>query len=104
MKKDDCHVEPVEKPVDEETLARADVAALFVNGMGCVNCANRVRNGLLRRGGVYQANVDLSSGVARVQFDASVVGVEDLLSAVAKAGSASQHVYRAQLLGGAEVG
>ncbi len=99
--KDDCHVEAMEKQVDDEILAHAQVAALFVTGMGCVNCVNRVRNGLLQREGIYQADVDLQSGMARVRFDGTVIGLPDLLEAVAAAGRASQHMYRARVLGSA---
>ncbi|MFV1988422.1 MAG: heavy-metal-associated domain-containing protein [Gemmatimonadota bacterium] len=96
--KDDCHVEPMEKSIDDDTLAQAEVAEFSVTGMGCINCANRVRNGLLQREGVYKAEIDLTSRVARVRFDASVVGVPGLLEAVAAAGESSGHEYRAQVL------
>ncbi|MFQ5689988.1 MAG: heavy-metal-associated domain-containing protein [Gemmatimonadota bacterium] len=99
MKKlDDCHVEPLDKPVAEAAIAHARTATLSVNGMGCVNCAHRVRNGLLRREGVYRVDVDLGAGTARVQFDASVIDLPDLLEAVAAAGAESHHAYSARIL------
>jgi len=97
-KRDDCYVEPMQKKVDDEAAARSATAALSVTGMGCVNCASRVRNALLEREGVYRADVDHVSGMARVRYDASAVDVADLLEAVAEAGRASRHVYGARSL------
>ncbi len=43
---ENCHVEPLDKPLDETALAKATAAYLAVWGMGCPRCALRVRNGL----------------------------------------------------------
>ena len=93
-----CHVEAIEKPVDERALRESAVAVLNIRGMGCVNCVNRVRNALLRLPGVLAADVHLDGqayGHARVQFDQERTRLQDLLDAVAGAGEGSHHAYSA---------
>ena len=46
-----CHVEPVNKTVLDGVLSTADHIHLMVAGMGCQNCAMRVRNSLVRMAG-----------------------------------------------------
>lgn len=93
-----CHVDPVEKVVDPAALDRAETAVLEVIGMGCQTCATRVRNSLLSRPGVMQAQIDLHAGLALVQYDAGQIEPQDLLQAVAVAGGDSHHAYMASLL------
>jgi copper chaperone len=93
-----CHVDTIEKPVDELALRGSAAALLRVDGMGCGGCATRVRNGLLRVPGVLAARVELEEGVVRVNFDSVHTPVQDLLNAVADAGDGSHHDYRATLL------
>lgn len=93
-----CHVDPIQKAVDRETLDRAETAVLEVIGMGCQTCATRVRNSLLSRPGVVQAQIDLHAGLALVHYDARQIEPQDLLQAVAVAGGNSHHVYMASLL------
>ncbi len=94
-----CHVDPLEKPVDKEALARAETAVLQVTGMGCQTCATRVRNSLLSRPGIVQAQIDLYAGLALVHYDAQQIEPQGLMEAVAAAGSDGRHVYRASVLG-----
>lgn len=93
-----CHVDPVQKSVDAEALDRAETAVLEVIGMGCQTCATRVRNSLLARSGVVEAQVDLYAGLALVHYDARQIEPKDLLHAVAVAGGDSRHAYMASLL------
>lgn len=95
---ENCHVDPVKKPLDKEALVTAVAAFLGVSGMGCPTCTMRVRNGLLSLGGVLYADVFLQNGVAAVAFDPSLVTVDNLLSAVAGAGNDGRHHYDAHLL------
>ena len=91
-----CHVEAIEKPVDERALRESAEAVLNVRGMGCVNCVTRVRNALLRLPGVLAAQVELDGhayGHARVSFDSKRTRLQDLLDAVAGAGEGSHHAY-----------
>ena len=93
-----CHVDPLEKPVDPEALDHSETTMLQVTGMGCQTCATRVRNSLLSRPGVVQAQIDLYDGLALVHYDAQQIELQGLLEAVAVAGGDSHHVYRASIL------
>jgi copper chaperone CopZ len=95
---ENCHVEPVEKPLDHERLSNALAAFLAVGGMGCPTCANRVRNGLVRLSGVLAAEVELEQGVAVAAFDPQVVTIKELIAAVAEAGNDGRHHYQAALI------
>ena len=89
-----CHVEDLEKPVDEDALRQSSLAIMAISGMGCPTCATRVRNGLLERPGVVRVIVRLEKGLAWVNFDSAAVTPEGLAEAVSRAGRASKHVYR----------
>lgn len=93
-----CHVDPIEKPLDKEALKTAMAAYLGVSGMGCQNCAARVRNGLVGLEGVLLSDVFLERNVAVAAYDPELVSVEDLLTAVTAAGNDGRHNYAAQLL------
>lgn len=95
---ENCHVEPVEKTLDRQALAEAELAYLAVRGMGCPRCAMRVRNGLLSLDGVLLAEVILENGMAAVAFDPDRVRSADLVQAVAGAGNDGRHHYLAQVV------
>ncbi|NIN63291.1 MAG: hypothetical protein GTO63_00950, partial [Anaerolineae bacterium] len=86
MTKSECHVPPIEKPVDPEALRGSARALLGVMGMGCPSCATRVRNSLLSYPGVLQVEIELPYGLARVDYDPARTGERALLDAVAAAG------------------
>ncbi len=98
LERGNCQVEPLEKPVDEDAPATAEAAYLAVTGMGCPNCALRVRNGLLLTDGVLVAEVSLGRSLAAVAFDPQVVTPPELERAVADAGNDGRHQYRAQVV------
>lgn len=91
----DCHVEPMEREVDPAALERARRIYLAVAGMGCPNCAHRVRNSLLSVPGVVEARVEASRATAAVWYDPERASVQDLLAGVARAGQGSHHDYMA---------
>jgi copper chaperone CopZ len=93
-----CHVDPVEKAVNEEALLTAKATFLGVSGMGCPTCAMRVRNGLLNLDGVLTAEVYLQNGVATVAYAPEEVTPDNLVTAVANAGNDSRHHYEAHIL------
>lgn len=95
---DTCYVEPIQKIVADEERQKVEMAFLTVWGMGCPNCAARVRNSLLSLNGVVNAFVDHITGMAGVAFNPQLVSVEMLLGAVAHAGNDGRHEYGAQLL------
>ena len=93
-----CYVVPIQKIATAEECYRLEMALLTVWGMGCPNCAARVRNSLLSLNGVVNAFVDHITGMAGVAFNPQLVSVEMLLGAVAHAGNDGRHEYGAQLL------
>ena len=96
---ENCYVEPIYKnAVSDEERRKADSALLAVRGMGCENCATRVRNSLLSLDGVYGVDVYLNMATAEVSYDSKKVSVDALVNAVARAGNDGRHEYRAQLV------
>lgn len=97
--RDNCHVKPLEKPLDQVALATAEAAYLAVQGMGCSRCAMRVRNGLLSLEDVLVVEVLLEQGIAIVAYNPERVTTDNLVKAVAAAGSDGRHHYRARVVG-----
>ena len=93
-----CHVEPIQKDTSVDDLQEARIVGLTVQGMGCVNCATRVRNSLLALDGVVSADVDWERGLALVDYVPAKTSVDAVLLAVAAAGNDGHHNYYAQVL------
>ncbi len=94
----DCHVEPISKEASAQEMAQTTEALLLVSGMGCPNCAARVRNSLLSLQGVVEAHVDHLNGRAHVTFNPAMVTGDALTEAVRLAGGDGRHEYRAQVV------
>lgn len=96
---ENCYVEPIYKSaVSAIELQNADSALLSVGGMGCENCATRVRNSLLAVDGVYGVDVYLNMALAEVRYNGQKVSAQMLVEAVSRAGNDGRHEYRAQLV------
>lgn len=95
---DHCHVEPIQKVATTDEQKNVELALLAVWGLGCPNCANRVRNSLLSLYGVTDAFVDHAAGIAQVTFNPNIETIDDLINAVSRAGSDGRHEYGARLL------
>ncbi len=95
---ENCYVEPINKTASADQIRKADSALLAVRGMGCENCATRVRNGLLALDGVYAADIYLNMAMAEVSFDSQKVSAKMLIEAVSRAGNDGRHEYRAELV------
>ena len=93
-----CHVEPIQKDASVDDLSEARIVGLTVRGMGCVNCATRVRNSLLALNGVVSADVDWERGLALVDYVPAKTSVDAVLLAVAAAGNDGHHSYYAQVI------
>jgi copper chaperone CopZ len=93
-----CHVEPFQKIARVDELQDLTTLRLAVWGIGCPNCANRVRNSLLSLIGVVKADVDHTTGSALVKYSPDLVSVPFLLEAVSHAGNDGHHKYVAMLL------
>jgi copper chaperone CopZ len=95
---ENCHVEPLPKTATAEERQTTTSALLAVWGMGCPNCAARVRNSLLSLKGVVNAEVDHNIGMADVVFNPNLTTIPALIDAVARAGGDGRHEYRARSL------
>ena len=93
-----CHVEPLNKIVTPEEASQAQPTILAIWGMGCVNCATRVRNGLLQVDGVVSAAIDLERGLAYVDYISAKTNLHALVLAVADAGNDGMHHYCAGII------
>lgn len=93
----ESNISATEKPVDVAALECAATALLGVLGMGCPNCATRVRNGLLSDPGVLTVQIELLYQLARVAYDPKRTTERALLDAVSAAGD-QRHTYQAVLL------
>ena len=94
----DCRVEPIQKVVSVDEQEQIELALLAVWGMGCPNCANRVRNSVLALHGVTDASVDHAAGIAQVSYNPALVKTDSLISAIRGAGRDGQHSYGAKLM------
>jgi copper chaperone CopZ len=96
---ENCYVKPIHKDTySSEQLQNADQATMIVWGMGCENCATRVRNSILSLEGVYSVEVFLNMAMAEVIYDPEKTLPKELVAAVARAGNDGHHEYRAQLV------
>jgi copper chaperone CopZ len=95
---ENCHVDPVLRIPTMEERQKTQITLLAVTGMGCPNCAARVRNSLVLLNGVVDAYVDHIAGIARVAFNPDLVKIDILIDATASAGNDGRHEYAAQLL------
>ena len=95
---ENCHVELLQKTATAEEQQTTTSALLAVWGMGCPNCAARVRNSLLALHGVINAEVDHTIGMAEVVFNPSLTAIPALIEAVTRAGGDGRHEYRARSL------
>jgi copper chaperone CopZ len=95
---ENCHVEPMQKNPTKSEQDQTTDAFFAVSGMGCPNCAHRVRNSIIELQGVIEAQVDHIRGAARVVYNPMMVNTNDLTQAVVRAGGDGRHEYFAQLL------
>lgn len=93
-----CYVEPINKTASTDQIQKADSATLAVSGMGCENCATRVRNSLLSLDGVHGVEMSLNMALAKVSYDRKKVSADALVNAVSRAGNDGRHEYRAELI------
>ena len=95
-----CDFERASRGHDSAVVRDPRTAILAVSGMGCPACAHRVHNALALTAGVLAVDVSLEKRLARVIFDAARIDGEDLIEAVAAAGSDGRHNYRGIVIAG----
>ena len=91
----DCHVDPIAPRMPASDRQDSQVLYLALAGMGCPNCANRVRNALLRAQGVVDGELDLAAALATVWYSGKEASFTHLIDAVADAGRGTHHRYLA---------
>lgn len=98
----ECHVERLPAKASRTTLVSAPNRLFAIAGMGCSNCANRVRNSILGVDGVFEVEVEVETGLARVWRDPDTPDGADssdfadtVIQAVAAAGRDTHHRYLA---------
>lgn len=94
-----CSVDPVEKTATAEELETPATAYLRISGMGCPQCATRVRTSLLGIYGISDAYIDHVAGIGKVVFAPKLTTVSAMVDAIAQAGNDGQHEYLAVPLG-----
>jgi copper chaperone CopZ len=92
------YVQPVNKTGSTGQLPDADLALLAILGMGCRDCATRVRNSLISLEGVYDVEIYLHMGMAEVSYDRQQVSSRMMVEAISQAGNDGRHKYIAQLV------
>lgn len=88
-----CHITPIVRIVTDEERATVERVSLAIAGMGCPNCAMRVRNGLVSLKGVIEAQVNHETHLARVEFNPTFVTLDDLVDTVSNASQGTRHNY-----------
>jgi copper chaperone CopZ len=86
-------VDPVPGRGTEEERRRATVQHMAIAGMGCPNCANRIRNALTATRGLVDVDVDLPGALATVWYRPEGVGVADVTRTIEAAGEGTHHRY-----------
>ncbi len=92
---ENCHVDSIQKTPSAEEREAVQTTLLAIRGMGCPNCAARVRNSLLSLNGVADAHVNHTTGIAEVDFNPNLTGIAALVNAVTQAGGDGRHEYMA---------
>ncbi len=85
------------QPTPAETTQQS-TAYFEIDGMGCGNCANRVRNALLKTYGVTAVLIDQPAGLGEVQYNSALVSPAALVLAVQSSGNDGFHHYDARVL------
>jgi len=74
-------------PLNEvAALSEGGHVLLSLTGMTCASCSAVIEKSLQKTPGVNAAHVNLATEIATVEFDPAVVGPNELIAAVAKAG------------------
>lgn len=86
-----------QKPNPEKAIEK-HIAYLAIAGMGCSNCAARIRAALMSIQGVSEAIIDHQQGLGLVTYDPQLVLDTLMVQTVKAAGNDGHHHYEAQLI------
>jgi copper chaperone CopZ len=90
--------EPMHMVAQPDDLSESRMVGLVVQGMRCISCETRVRDGLLALEGVVSADVDWETGLAFVDFIPAKTNVDTIRSVVSAAGNDEQYHYLAYVI------
>lgn len=83
-------LDPVKKAIEnagyEIEEIPADSVTLQIGGMHCAGCSSAVEKALTKKEGILQATVNLSTEKAYVDFNSSIISVDEIKKAVEDAG------------------
>ena len=69
-----------------EMSDRNEETRISINGMHCMECANRVERALISKPGVMRARVNLGKAEATIEYDSSKVNLEELREVINSTG------------------
>ncbi len=94
-----CPIPPAspEPPVPGEATSSADDTALahatfVITGMTCASCAAIIEKTLAKAPGIVSANVNLASERLAAAYDPSIIGPDEIIAVVEKAGFLAEQV------------
>jgi len=92
----DLHAHTITEAVERAGYSvPQQTVSLEIEGMTCASCVGRVEKALTKVEGVVSAQVNLATEVAQVRFATGIVGVDDLVAAVDRAGYRAKPVATA---------
>ncbi|WP_218089709.1 heavy-metal-associated domain-containing protein [Rhodohalobacter halophilus] len=69
--------------VEEE---KTESVSLQIGGMHCAGCSSAVEKALNKREGIIQANVNLTAEKAFVEYDSSIISIDEIRESIESAG------------------
>jgi len=92
----DLHAHTITEAVERAGYSvPQQTVSLEIEGMTCASCVGRVEKALTKVEGIVSAQVNLATEVAQVRFATGIVGVDDLVAAVDRAGYRAKPVATA---------
>ncbi len=89
---------PLVKRPDKIEQDRQTTIYLSIEGINCGNCANRVRNSLMKIYGVTSVIIDPLIGLCEVRFNPTLTSLSALVDTVAATGNDGVHHYAAYVI------
>ncbi|MEM1757741.1 MAG: heavy metal translocating P-type ATPase, partial [Candidatus Bathyarchaeia archaeon] len=69
-------------------------AVIQIAGMHCVSCAQSIEKALMKKQGVYRANVNFATEKAYVEYDPDLVTLDEIIEEIRDAGYKPVNVYQ----------
>lgn len=69
-----------------ESAGKQENVIIKISGMSCQHCVQQVENALQQSRGISKVQVNLAEEKAHIEYDSSVIKVDDLLQVIRDAG------------------